>query len=256
MSPPSFRAHVSARLKCCAVAWAMCCGAVAEAGISLGSTRLVIAAPQGEGTVEVRNEGTTPVLLQVWLDRGDPQVAPEDLQVPLIVEHPVLRLEPGRQQSLRLHFTGRPEPPQERESLYWLNVQEVPVQASSAAVPRLQVAFRTRIKVMYRPLAVMAGANRAWEGLRFSLAETAGETLLRIFNPARVHVTLLSLATPQGPLPVPAEGLLLPGGLLELLLSAAQAEALSQGALLSFQCIDDAGNLVGTTRRPDLASFR
>eukprot|EP01036_Dinobryon_divergens_P052248 gene52248-69891_t len=161
----------------------------------------------------------------------------------------MLRLEAGRQHSLRLHFTGRPAPPHGQESLFWLNVQEVPVQGAAAAVPQVQVAFRTRIKVMYRPLAVGPGAEGAWAGLQFSLVGEGALRALRILNPSRVHVTLLSLATPQGPVAVPAEGLLAPGGELVATLGTALAEVLASGEALHFQCIDDAGNLVGASRR-------
>lgn len=44
--------------------------------------------------------------------------------------------------------------PQDRESLYWLNIKAIPSSKHVEGVNTLQIAINTRIKLLYRPSAV------------------------------------------------------------------------------------------------------
>lgn len=72
---------------------------------------------------------------------------------------PLSVLEGKKQQILRVLYQGQGLP-DDRESLFWLNVQEVPQKAKSAN--SLQIAMRQRIKIFYRPdklLGTVEGAD-------------------------------------------------------------------------------------------------
>lgn len=95
------------------------------ANVVIANTRVVFPADQSEVTVKLSNVGSTPSLVQAWVDDGRPQARVQDLQVPFDVMPAMFRLDAGKGQSLRL-FHGGEAMPADRESLYWLNVLDVP----------------------------------------------------------------------------------------------------------------------------------
>ncbi|WP_268628645.1 fimbrial biogenesis chaperone, partial [Escherichia coli] len=65
--------------------------------------------------------------------------------------------------------------PQDRESLLWVNVQEIPPTPKQDNV--LQVAIRTRIKLFYRPASLAGSPEEAASKVRW---ERSGNTLKAI----------------------------------------------------------------------------
>ncbi|MBF3117189.1 fimbria/pilus periplasmic chaperone, partial [Pseudomonas aeruginosa] len=115
-------------------------------------TRLVFVEGQREASLLLVNQNPYPVLVQAWVDDGALDGDPDTALAPFLPLPPVFRLEPGRQRSLRLLATGQAQA-RDRESLYWLNIYEIPPQATAEAAgrPRLTVTLRTQMKVLYRP---------------------------------------------------------------------------------------------------------
>lgn len=170
------------------------------ANVIIASTRVVFPADQAEVTVKLSNVGSTPSLVQAWVDDGRPQAQVQELQVPFDVMPAMFRLDAGQGQSLRL-FHGGDALPADRESLYWLNVLEVPPKGSGNA---LQVALRSRIKLLYRPAglpgkAVDAHRRITWELLREGphWVLTASNASPYVVNLARVTVEQASQAPVQ-----------------------------------------------------------
>lgn len=91
----------------------------AFASISLSSTRIIFDGAHKEANVTVRNGGQT-ILAQSWLDAGDTAGSAP----PFAVTPPLARLEPNQQQLLRILYEGRGMPA-DKESVVWLNVQEI-----------------------------------------------------------------------------------------------------------------------------------
>lgn len=170
-----------------------------QAGITLAGTRIVFAGEHHEAFISLHNRGTLPGLVQLWLDGPEPQAAGGPAEAPLkasFVPTPSLfRVEPGQAQRVRIHYTGAPLPA-DRESLFWLNVQEIPPKAQPAppgAQPqgRLHVATRTRIKLMYRPPGLPGSAQLAPAQLRWTLATGPdGTPVLQAANPTAYVVNL------------------------------------------------------------------
>ncbi|WP_029309783.1 fimbria/pilus periplasmic chaperone [Cupriavidus metallidurans] len=131
----------------------------AEASVVLAGTRVIFNANERETTVRLSNEGKVPALTQVWLDKGDPKAAPSEISVPFTVTPPVSRIDPGKGQTLRIFYTGEALP-RDKESVFWLNVLEIPPEASGEA-NKLQLAFRTRIKLFFRPAGLAGTAQDA-----------------------------------------------------------------------------------------------
>nr|WP_311528366.1 fimbria/pilus periplasmic chaperone [uncultured Ralstonia sp.] len=157
----------------------------ANATVVIGGTRVVYPSDEKEVTVKLSNEGKTPGLVQVWLDDGDEQSTPDSAKVPFTVAPPIFRMDGGKGQAVRLMYTGE-QLPADKESLFWLNVLEVPPKVENPEGRNLlQFAFRTRIKLFFRPAKLAEGVEHAAAKLSWKLiSPKAGEEVsLQVSNP-------------------------------------------------------------------------
>lgn len=168
-----------------------------HAGVTAERTRVIFNQGQAETSLRVVNQNAYPVVVQTWIDEGDPDASPESAEAPIIPLPPMFRLDPGQQRSLRLLWVGG-NLPEDRESLYWLNLYEIPpapaADGSEDAV-RLTVTLRTQMKVIYRPRALARQADSAAAALSFRFS--GGH--LQVENPTPYFITLATVD------PCPAE---------------------------------------------------
>jgi len=138
----------------------------AFASVTIIGTRVIYPASEKEVTVRLDNRGDRPALVQAWIDNGNPDEALDKINVPFVLLPPVFRVEANKGQTLRIIFTGA-SLPTNRESVYWLNVLDIPPRDKSlAGQNQLQMAIRNRIKIFYRPAQFDAvQANNAASGL-------------------------------------------------------------------------------------------
>lgn len=109
----------------CIAAAALFCG-WAQAGIIIESSRVVFSAADRERSLLLSNGNAYPVIVQAWIDDGAPEGTPETADnVPILPLPGLFRLESGEKKNLRLLATQQTQP-QDRESLYWLNIYEIP----------------------------------------------------------------------------------------------------------------------------------
>ena len=164
--------------------------AQATASISLSATRVVFDGAHKEANVIVRN-GNQEVLVQSWVDSGDSAKAP----APFAVTPPLARVMPKQEQLLRILYEGQGLPT-DRESVVWLNVQEIP-QASTKA-NTLQLAVRQRIKIFFRPADLPGNALLAPEQLVWQLTQRGGHAQLTVNNPSLFHVSMADIELKRG----------------------------------------------------------
>lgn len=161
-----------------------------EAGIVLNTTRVIYQGGDKEASFAVQNSGGGEILLQSWLEapaRADNVTA----NLPFVVAPALARMAGGSRQLLRIIYAGSGLP-EDRESVLWLNVQEIPQTASENT---LQIAIRQRIKVFFRPQGLKGDPTAAPEMLRWRLLK--GD-VLEVENPGPYHVSMLKLVTRQG----------------------------------------------------------
>lgn len=168
------------------VAVALAASGAAQATVVMNSTRYVYAADAKEITVKVSNVGKLPALTQAWIDNGDAKATPEHVDVPFNLTPPIARVEAGKSQTLRISYTGGPLPA-DRESLFWINVLEVPPKPVADDTNKIQLAFRYRLKLFYRPTGLAGSADSAADKLAWRHEAGGG---LTISNPTPYHVTL------------------------------------------------------------------
>jgi chaperone protein EcpD len=161
-----------------------------HAGVIIHGTRVIYHAEQQEVIVRLENKGNRPTLVQSWLDDGDRQSTPSSARAPFTLTPPIFRIEPHQQQALRLRYTGDPIPT-DRESLFWLNVLEVPPTAADAAQKnQIELSFRTRLRVFLRPPALPYPVESAASKLQWKLVPHENGYALQATNPTPYHISL------------------------------------------------------------------
>ncbi|QBG10390.1 molecular chaperone [Klebsiella huaxiensis] len=208
-----------------------------NASIIINGTRVIYPGSEKEVTVKLSNNGKQPVLVQSWVDNGDISAKPEKIAVPFILTPPVNRIEPDKSQTLRLSYTGSPRLPEDRESVYWLNVLEIPP-AKQNVPNRLQMAFRTRIKLFYRPAAIADKVKAAEAAEKITWSIVGNE--LQANNASPYYVSLVSINVDQGSKKSTVAGnMISPMGKLSFKLKG--DASLVHGASLSYEYINDWG---------------
>lgn len=144
----------------------------AQASVIVNGTRVIYDGKEREVSVRLTNTGTQPVLVQSWIDNGEQNAKPDRITTPFTLTPPINRINAGKSQTLRISFTGTPVLPQDKESVYWLNVLEIPSSHKNNKDSKLQIAYRTRIKLFYRPdtLSDRSKVTEAAEKLKWSVS--------------------------------------------------------------------------------------
>lgn len=227
-----------------AIGVAMCAGQV-NASVVMNGTRFIYRAGEKEIVVKVSNVGKLPALTQAWLDDGDANAKPESVNVPFNVTPPIARVEPGKSQSLRVASTSD-DFPADRESLFWLNILEVPPKAEGEGDGgQMQLAFRYRLKLFYRPKGLAGSPDDAADSLQWTGHGGGG---ISVSNDSAYHVTVNTLALKVNGQDIEAEPFALePHGVYTVPTKA----VVDQGTPveIAFQTINDYGGFVKHTAR-------
>lgn len=177
-------------LALCASGMTLLHTATANAAVIIHGTRFVYPAQDQEIVVRLENKGERPALIQVWLDDGDVRATPTNAKAPFTATPPISRLEPGKQQAIRLRYTGDPQAT-DRESLYWLNVLEVqPSAADSSERNLVELAFRNRLRLFFRPQGLPYANTTAASRLSWKLVSHNGQQALEVLNPTPYYLSL------------------------------------------------------------------
>jgi chaperone protein EcpD len=163
-----------------------------HASVVITGTRVIYPASEAEVTVKLHNEGKQPALVQAWIDAGDPKTTPTNAKAPFTITPPIARMDPGKSQTLRLSYTGEPLPA-DRESVFYLNVLEVPPRPKAQAHTSnnwLQLAIRSRLKLFFRPAALKKSLQDALPQLTWRLDRQNGAEALTVRNSSPYYVTL------------------------------------------------------------------
>jgi len=218
----------------------------AMAGVVITGTRLVYPASQKEITVKLNNNGMKPALVQAWVDTGDVQSSPTSSKAPFVLSPPVSRIDPSKGQSLRLMFTGAPLPAS-KESVFWFNILEIPPKAEGPMEMNvLQMAFRSRIKIFYRPDGLPGSPSDAPQQVQWKVIADGAGYALQASNPTVYHVSLVELALVAGAQRYEADGGMVGPGESTVFALPALKSPPGASAQVEFNAINDYGALVPT----------
>ncbi|MBT0722616.1 fimbria/pilus periplasmic chaperone [Rosenbergiella collisarenosi] len=208
------------------------------AGVTLTGTRIVFIEGQNEKIVRTSNKGEQPALVQVWVDESNSTVEGIAQEVPFMAIPPLFRMEPGKGQSVRVRYLGQ-DLPKDRESLFWFNLLEVPPRSDEEVTSeRLTLAFKTKIKLFYRPVALTE--TSADQGNKLQWRQAAkGE--LTATNPTPYYLSFYSVGVrAEGVTQELASPMLAPFSEQKLVLpSALRNKKITE---INFELINDYGN--------------
>ncbi|WP_085841584.1 fimbrial biogenesis chaperone [Enterobacter asburiae] len=157
----------------------------AHAAIALDRTRAIFPGDQKSISLTITNENKAkPYLAQSWLENAKG----EKISTPLAVMPPLQRVESGKKSLVRVNDVAAATLPQDRESVYWLNIREVPPKSDKSNV--IQVALQTRIKVFYRPAGIIPERFSRWDD-QLILRPVAGG--YEIENPTPYYMTIAGI---------------------------------------------------------------
>lgn len=165
---------------------------VSHAGIQVGGTRVIFPSSDHEASLQVRNEGTDDIMIQSWIEAGSEKA---DRDIPFAITPSLARLSHRKQQTLRIFYQGKGLP-EDRESVFWVSVQEIPQVSSSEN--SLQVAFRQRLKLFYRPNGLVGTPEESANALKWNILRNAGKAVLLATNDSAFHVSFAKIIVTAG----------------------------------------------------------
>jgi len=168
----------------------------ANANVLIAGTRVVFSAQENEVTVRLTNDNSQPALVEAWIDDGDVNSTPDKANAPFLITPPLFRMEPQKDQSLRIIGTSA-HLPADRESLFWLNVLEIPPKPSGMEMQgknTLQFAIRSRLKLFYRPAHLPGDVLKAPELVTWKAVANGSDYALEVRNPTVYHITFVQLS--------------------------------------------------------------
>jgi len=212
------------------VLWTQC----ALAGVVIGGTRVVYDGNKAEAALTVSNptEGT-PYLIQTWVDNAD---VTDTTKVPFLITPPLFRLDAGQENALRIVRTGG-NLPEDRESVYWLNIKSIPASKKSTQ-NQLEITVKAQMKLFYRPAALVGlKADDAYKSLVFSQQGN----LLRVNNPTPFYISFYSLKVNDTE--IKDAGMVAPKSTMSWPLPLSLASRTSSSLHVSWQAITDFGGI-------------
>ncbi|ECI6121672.1 fimbrial chaperone [Salmonella enterica subsp. enterica] len=180
---------------------------VAMAGIVVGGTRVIFIGDKPDTTISIFNKETKlPYLIQSWVD---PFNKNDKSKPPFSVIPPISRIEPNQEKILRILKTAG-ELPKDRESVFWLNIKNIPPSVDKKDTSTLEIAIKTRIKLFWRPAAVNIVPEKAIKNMKWS---RQGNQLI-FENPNPIHINVMDVTVDGKDVPLnmirPFETLTLP----------------------------------------------
>ncbi|EMC8781277.1 fimbria/pilus periplasmic chaperone [Providencia rettgeri] len=158
----------------------------ANGAVSMDRTRVIFEGNQKSISLNISNNNKQlPYLAQGWIENTEGQ----KIQSPLVVLPPVQRLEPGKSSQVKIEALSAINTlPQDRESLFYFNLREIPPKSEKPNT--LQIALQTRVKLFYRPKSIIPEKNGTPWQEKLTL-EKQGDMYV-VKNPTPYYVTIIN----------------------------------------------------------------
>ncbi|WP_213133158.1 fimbrial chaperone [Citrobacter sp. FP75] len=220
----------------------------ASADVVLSTTRIIY--KEGSKTVNVRmeNQGSRPLLIQTWMDRGNKDSDPGTITAPFVITPPISRIDPKRGQTVSFLYSGSEPLAKDRESVFWFNVLEIPPKVTESArkdASVLQMAFRTRIKLFYRPESIGGdlAAAKAIEVVKWSTGIENGKVIIKGKNDSPFHVSYVSAKIISGHKIIDLESSMI-APFSQGSFAVKNNQSIPAGSTIEYNAINDFGGIV------------
>jgi P pilus assembly chaperone PapD len=171
------------------------------AGFAISSNRVIYNESEREHSLILANINEYPIVAQTWVDNGVGY--PDQSTAPFIVLPAVFKMNPKGIQAVRIIHNGNTMP-QDRESVFWLNLYEIPgktqqqLNLSEESRVRLDLAMNTQLKVFYRPKSLkLMDIEQISEKIKFFIKKVNGNQVLVCNNPTPYHLSFINIVLKQ-----------------------------------------------------------
>lgn len=161
---------------------------IAQASVIINGTRVVFYQDAKEASFQLINRSPTTHLVQSWIDDGQIEATPEEIDVPFVILPPIVKIGPQNGQEIKIRAVSQQvNLPKDRESVFWINVLDIPPVPDgdgSSYQNYLQVALRTRIKLFYRP----SGLENSQDYIKSNIKINTRNNCLENSSPLHISV--------------------------------------------------------------------
>lgn len=179
--------HITGPLLC---AW-LALPALCQGAVNVDRTRIILGTEQKSVSVVLTNESTdTPYLAQAWIEDQDGKMTNDLLALP-----PLQRIDAGKKAQVRImqmSAAAKARLPQDRETLFYFNVREIPPAPKDKDASLLQLTTQSQLKLFIRPPKLGERGEAAPE--QALQARTDGRTLT-LKNTSPYYLTVMWLGT-------------------------------------------------------------
>lgn len=154
-----------------------------HAAFVLNSTRYIFTGDRDNISIQVNNESSQEYGGQIWIENQNQN----DQNVYFAPSPTFFKIAESHKQILRI-LKINDNLPKDRESLFWVNVQEIP-KAPKEGTNSLAIALHTQVKMIYRPIALKDGRDNAEANIKF-INEDNGTVL---FNDSPYYFAIINV---------------------------------------------------------------
>ena len=170
----------------------LCISQMLSASIIITGTRIIFPSNKKLVTVQLTNSSIHPALAQVWIDDGDEKQIPPPDRMPFILTPALTPIGPQKGQMIRILLKKVDTLSQDRESIFWLNVLDIPSSLKDDNQNKLNISIRSRIKLFYRPDTLKITQKEAFNKLELHYSNQT-KTLI-INNPTPYFISFYSIS--------------------------------------------------------------
>jgi len=189
--PGLFRWATFSRLLCLAITFSsavLLYSSPGHAALTINGTRIIYDSHKRSVSVIISNPSKRPFAVQTWINT---ELDDTTTAVPFMPTPALFRLNAGKEQYVQINQWPHTLP-NDRESVFYFNVQEIP-QSKSSNTGVLNIAMRTRIKFFYRPTSIKNPADTHLKHLQWAVKKMDGHYYLEAHNPSPYFISFASL---------------------------------------------------------------
>ncbi|KPD02092.1 fimbrial biogenesis chaperone [Moellerella wisconsensis] len=161
----------------------------AYSGIIASNNRVIFNEGDFKKNLILGNTNEYSIFAQTWIDNGEGSGEFKQKAYPFVSVPAVFVLNQGEMTNLNIIYNNK-ELPSDRESVFWLNLYEIPAvkNSSNKEQTKVLVAMNTQMKIFYRPKSLKE-INKNMDDIYFSLSNSGNETKLICHNPTPFYIS-------------------------------------------------------------------
>ena len=154
-----------------------------QAAFVLNSTRYIFDEKRDNISLQVNNDSSQEYGGQIWIENG----RQDDKNVYFVPSPTFFKVAEKHRQVLRILNINK-NLPKDKESLFWINVQEIP-KAPKEGANTLSIAMNTQVKMIYRPDSLKDKRENAEKNIRL----INNENSTALFNDSPYYFAVISV---------------------------------------------------------------